>query len=71
MDGSIVTRIYICPKHGTFEIKSSIKDEPLRRCKTCNEELKRVFSKPTVLFCQVNKNRFEPINPQPEYEPML
>ena len=65
----MVTRRYKCIEHGTFEVKSSIKDEPLRKC-DCGRELKRIFDKTDVLFCEVNRNRFNPINPQ-KNEPML
>jgi putative FmdB family regulatory protein len=60
----MVTRIYKCEEHGEFEVESSIKEPVLRNCPQCGRELKRKFSSPDVLFCEVNRNRFNPINPQ-------
>ena len=66
MDGGLTRRTYICDKCGEFETTTSIKEEPLKKCK-CGMELKRRFEFPDVLFCEVNKNRWNPINPQKEF----
>ena len=66
----MVTRTYKCDKCGTFEKKTSIKEDPLRVCE-CGTELKRIFDKTEVLFCEVNRNRLNPINPQPDNKPIL
>jgi putative FmdB family regulatory protein len=66
MVSSIVTRTYKCGRCGEFEKLESIKDEPLKECPECKQELKRRFHLTDVLFCEVNRNRFNGIRPQKE-----
>ncbi|MGO9412282.1 MAG: FmdB family zinc ribbon protein [Spirochaetia bacterium] len=35
---------YVCTKGHTFETVQSIKDEPLKRCPTCNSSVRRVIN---------------------------
>lgn len=66
----MVERTYKCKNCGQFDKLESIKDGPLKNCPNCGEELKRKFYNTDVLFCEVNKGRFDPINPQ-KNDPML
>lgn len=36
---------YKCPNCGHFELKQSIKDQPLSNCPTCNAQVQRLISK--------------------------
>jgi len=66
----MIIREYICPNCGTIEQKCSIKEDVLKNCPECDGELKRKFHNTDVLWCEVNRNRFNGINPQ-KNEPML
>jgi len=66
----MVIREYNCPKCGSFETQTSIKEDVLKNCPDCGQELKRKFYNPDILWCEVNRNRFNGINPQ-KNEPML
>jgi putative FmdB family regulatory protein len=35
---------YSCKNCGTIEVRQSIKDEPLKKCPTCKEKIKRLIS---------------------------
>jgi len=63
----LVIRYYKCPNCGEFETKTSIKEDVLKDCPACGEELKRKFILVDTLFCTMNKHRLTGINPQKEF----
>lgn len=35
---------YTCKKCGVFEVRQGIKDEPLKKCPTCSEQVEKLIS---------------------------
>jgi len=41
---------YECPNCGVFEIRRSIKADPLKKCPKCGSEIRQLFSPPSAIY---------------------
>lgn len=43
---------YKCPKCGEFSVERSMKDDPLKKCPTCQSPVERIFTAvPSIAKC--------------------